>query len=94
MENELSKAFERREYIHMDNLPLLPNYIYINSGYSPNRGYYWQQYNYVSKLAIVCFWKEKHGLPAVSCKGEAICNDELVNFLKDKQHKYCVCSTV
>ena len=40
MENELSKAFERREYIHMDNLPLLPNYIYINSGYSPNRGYY------------------------------------------------------
>ena len=96
MEYELFQAFERREYIHVDDLPLLTNYICgnINSNYSPNRGYYWQQYNYVSKLAIVCFWKQKHGLPTVSCKGEAICNDGLVNFFKDKQHKYCDCSTV
>ena len=39
------KLFERREYIHMDDLPLLTNYICgnISSDYSPNRGYYWQQ---------------------------------------------------
>ena len=54
MEYELFQAFERREYIHMDDLPLLINYICrdINSDYSANRGYY-----NVSKLAIVCFRK-------------------------------------
>ena len=37
MEYELFQAFERREYIHMDDLPLLKNYIWgnINSDYSP-----------------------------------------------------------
>ena len=45
MEYELFQTFERREYIHMDDLPLLTNYICgnINSDYSPNGGYYWQQ---------------------------------------------------
>ena len=100
MEYELVQAFERREYTHTDGLPLLTNYICrnINSDYSANRGYY-----NVSKLAIVCFRKswllfalgnKKHGLPTVSCKGEAICNDELVNLFKDKQHKNCGCLTV
>ena len=91
MEYELFQAFERREHIHMDDLPLLKNYICgnINSDYSPNRGYY-----NVSKLAIVHFWKQKHGLPTVSCKGEAICNDEIASFFKDKQLKNCGCSTV
>ena len=32
-------------------------------------------------------WKQRHGLPTVSCKGDAICNDQLVNFFKDKEHK-------
>ena len=38
----LFEAFERREYIHMDDLPILTDYICgnINSDYSPNRGYY------------------------------------------------------
>ena len=62
LEYELFQAFEKKEYIHMDDLPLLKNYICgnINSNYSPNRGYY-----NVSKLAIVWFWKQKHGLPTL-----------------------------
>ena len=82
MEYELFQVFERGEYIHMEYLPLLTNYICGNlkSDYSPNRGYYYQQYNYVSKLKIVCMWKQRHGLPTVSCKREAICNHQLVNF--------------
>ena len=92
----LFEAFERREYIHMDDLPILTDYICgnINSDYSPNRGYYYEQYNYVTKLKIVCMWKQRRGLPTVSCKGEAICNDKLINIYKDQEHKNCICSTV
>ena len=91
------QAFERSEYIHVDDLLFLADYICgnLNSDYSPNRGcYYYEQYNYVNKLQIVCIWKQRQGLPAVSCKGEAICNDQLVNFFKDQEHKNCICSVV
>ena len=92
----LFEAFERREDIHMDDLPILTNYICgnINSDNSPNRGYYYEQYNYVSKLNIFFMWKQRHVLPTVSCKGQAICKDKLINFSKDKAHKNCICSTV
>ena len=92
----LFEAFERREYIHRDDLPILTNYVCgnINSDYSLNRSYCYEQFNYVSKLKIVCMWKLRHGLPTVSCKGEAICNDKLINFYKDQEHKNCICSTV
>ena len=96
MEYELFQAFEKEEYIHMEYLPLLTNYICgnLNSHYSPNRSYYYQQFNYGTKLKIVCMWKQKHGLPTVSCKGEAICNHQLVNFFNDKEHKNCICLAV
>ena len=92
----LFEAFERREYIHMDDLPILANYICgnINSEYLLNRGYYYELLNYVSKLKIVCMWKQRRSLPTVSCKGEAICNDKLINIYKDQEHKNCICSTV
>ena len=43
MSYKLFEAFERREYIHMEDLPLLRDYICgnINVDYLPNRGYYW-----------------------------------------------------
>ena len=96
MECELFQAFEKEEYIHMEYLPLLTNYVCgnLNSHYSPNRNCYYQQYNFATKLKIVCMWKQKHGLPTVSCKGEAVCNDQLVKFLKDKEHKNCICLAV
>ena len=96
MRYELFQAFERREYIHIHDLPFLTDYICgnSNSDYSPNRDYYYEQYNYINKLQIVCIWKQRQGLPAVSCKGEAICNDQLVNFFKDQEHKNCICSVV
>ena len=97
MEYELFQTFEKEEYIHMKYLPLLTNYTCENlkSHYSPNRSYkYYQQYNYVTNLKIFCMWKQKHSLPTVSCKGETICNDQLVNFFKDKEHENCICSAV
>ena len=90
----LFEAFERREYIYMGDLPILTDYICgnINLDYSPNRGYYFEQC--VTKLKIVCMWKQRHGLPTVSCKGEGICNNKLINFYKDQEHENCSCSTV
>ena len=80
----------------MEDLPLLTYYICgnINADYFPNKAYYWQQYNYVRKLSIVYMWKQKRGLPLVSRKGDTICNDQLINFYKYKEHKNCRCSTV
>ena len=37
----------------------------------------------------VGMWK---GLPALVKKGEAICDNELVNFFRDGKHKNCSCS--
>ena len=80
MDFRLFEAFKRGEYIHMDDLPILTDCICgnINSDYSPNRGYYYEQYNYFTKLKTVCMWKQRCGLPTVSSKGEAICNDKLL----------------
>ena len=90
------QAFERREYIHIDDLPFLTDYICgnLNSDYSPNRDYYYEQYNYVNKLQIVCIWKQRQGLLAAVCNGEAICNDQFVNFSKDQEYKNCICSVL
>ena len=91
----LFEAFERGDYIPQESIKKITN---LNCGqlisWSPNRSYYETQYNYATKLQIVCRWKEQQGLPALAKKGEAICNDQLVNFFEDKEHKYCSCSTV
>ena len=55
-------------------------------GLNSNR--YWNE-QYLNKLYIVISWRKKKSLIPVAKKGEAICNDELVNFLEDRNHKYC-----
>ena len=88
-------AFERGEYINLEDLPKITNYICCHViSWSPNRSYFESQYNYMSKLSIVCHWKQKRSLPACSRKGEAICDGKLVNFFEDEQQKNCICSVV
>ena len=62
--------------------------------WSPNRSYFECHYNYATKLQLVCKWKQKHGFAAGAKKGEAIYDDKLVNFFKEKDHKNCICSKV
>ena len=38
--------------------------------------------------------KKKNNYNQIPRLGEAICNDQLVNFLKDDKHKKCDCSSV
>ena len=91
----LFEAFERGDYIPQESIKKITNYTCGQLiSWSPNRSYYETQYNYATKLQIVCRWKEQQGLPALAKKGEAICNDQLANFFEDKEHKYCFCSTV
>ena len=94
-EYSLCEAFDKSHYIHHEYLPKVINYICGNLiSWSPNCSFWEAEYKYATKLQIVCNWKKKHGLPTMAKKGEAICNDELVNFFTDEKHKGCICSTI
>ena len=94
-EYQLFLAFERGDYINLEDLPKRTDYICGHLiSLSPNRNYFQSQYNYINKLTIVRPWKQKRGLPVCSKKGEAICDGKLVNFFEDEQHRKCSCSTV
>ena len=91
----LFEAFENGEYIQEQDIKKAANYICGHLiSWSPNRSYFECQYNYATKLQLVCKWKRKHGFAACAKKGEAICDDKLVNFFKEKDHKNCICSKV
>ena len=94
-EYQLFLAFERGEYINLDDLLKITNYICGHLiSWSPNPSYFEFQYNYMSKLTIVCHWKRKRGLPICSKKGEEICHGKLVKVFEDEQQKkyllYCL----
>ena len=92
---EMYESFENGDYILVENIKLVTDFIcgYLNN-WSPNRSYYQAQYNYAIKLYHVCRWIRKQGLCPIAKEGEAICNEELVNFFADEKHKNCICSTV
>ena len=92
-EYTLHEAYENGNYIHETSLCKFLNYICRNLvSWSPNRSFWQDEYNAVSHLYIVCKWKRENGLPLLAKKGGAICNDQLVNFLKDEKRKDCFCS--
>ena len=91
----LFEAFERGEDIQEQDIKKVTNYIRSHLiSWSPNCSYFECQYNYTTKLQIVCKWKRKDEFATCAKKGEAICDDKLVNFFKEKEHKNCICSTV
>ena len=84
----LFEDFEDGKYINEEDQPKKINYIcghFIS--WSPNRSYFECQYNYTTKTKIVCRWKRKRGLAAYATEGEAICEEKLVNFFKEKGNK-------
>ena len=91
----LFEAFEKGDYIPEEQIKKGIYYIcgqWIS--WSPNRSYYEEQYNFATKLHIVCRWKWKNGFPALAKKGEAICSDKLVSIFEEKERKNCTCSSV
>ena len=79
---KIFENFEKEQYIHFDNLKPVVNYIggNLNSYYSPNYKYWYNQYSYSSKAYIVFRWQQKRDLQPISKWEEAICN---------KEHKDC-----
>ena len=95
MSYALFEKFENGNYVSQENLKLIGNFICENlNGWSPNKSYYYTQWNYSIKLYDVCLWRKKNGFRPIAKKGEAICGGELVNFFADKKHKNCGCAFV
>ena len=54
-ECQLFLNFERSDYINESDLPKVTNYVCDHLiSWSPNRGYFECQYNYLTKLKVVC----------------------------------------
>ena len=91
------EAFENGISIHEDDLPKMVNYICGNlngSSYNPNYKYFYNQYSYSYKTFIVYRWKKARGMVSEAKRGKGICNNELVNFFTDENHKNCSCGSV
>ena len=93
---ETFNKFEKEEFVHFNELKHMVNYIcsQLNSDFNPNYKYWYNQYSNSSKAYIVYSWRNSKGLSLVAKWGEAICNDELINFFKDEKHKNCSCGSV
>ena len=86
--------YQNGEYLTKSELTFATNYVcsYLNN---PGRNYrYYDMYSYISKSFIVCRWKNENDYKPFAKFGEAICTDQLINFLKEKEHKNCTCSSV
>ena len=82
-------AFKIFERMDKESIALARDYICHNLNHPGfNYKYYYDMYSYITKCRIVLQTHSKTEL------GEAICNKELVNFLKDEKHKKCICSSV
>ena len=77
----------KNKYIDYEDFPVLSNHICAQlTSWSPNRGFYYEQYNYLNKLCIVCNWRQEQELfPLKARRGRAICNNDLVNFFEDEK---------
>ena len=81
------KKYKRKEFLTRSELEYAVDHVCLNLN-NPLIGYkyFYNMYSYNTKSFIVCNWKEQRNLNQdVLVKfGEAICNDQLVNFLKIK----------
>ena len=51
-------------------------------------------YSYTAKLFIVMRWRRERGFKERAKLGEAICDGVIVDFLKEKEHFKCSCSSL
>ena len=81
--------FKNFEIMDSESLDKATNYVCLQLN-NPSFGYkyYYNMYSYIAKCKIVLQRYTKTKL------GQAICNDKLINFLEDLEHKNCSCSSV
>ena len=83
------QRFKKFEILNEEALDRATNYVCLQLN-NPSFGYkyYYDMYSYIKKYKIVLQKYTKTKL------GQAICNEKLVNFLKDPEHKNCSCGSV
>ena len=92
---EAFDSYEKLQNLTYSELKMVVNYIcaQLNSQ-CLNYGYWYDMYCYTSKTFMVIDWRKKRGFKPVGRLGEAICDGVIVNFLEDKEHFKCSCSSV
>ena len=83
------QRFKNFEIMDEESLDFAANYVCLQLN-NPSFGYkyYYGMYSYIAKCRIVLQKYNKTRL------GQAICEGELVDFLKDPKHKNCSCGSV
>lgn len=89
MSYEAFQKFKNFEIMDKESLDLAADYACLQLN-NPSYGYkyYYDMYSYIVKCRIVLQTYNKTRF------GQAICNAELIDFLKDPKHKDCSCSSV
>ena len=87
---EIFTLFKNKEWIREEDISILSDYIY---GFFPGGSNEMYAYsNYLTKCKIVLLFKKKNKLELKTKLGEAICENKLVNFFEDSDHKLDKCN--
>ena len=89
-------SYKNLQNLTFDELKLALNYICSNLNSFPcnNYHYWYDMYCYTSKAFMVMQLRKERGFKEVGRLGEAVCDGVIVNFLKEKEHFKCGCSSV
>ena len=89
------EAFKNFVYLNYDELKLAVDYICGNlNSASYNYHYWYDMYSYTAKLFIVMRWRKESGFKERAKPREAVCDGVILDFLKEKEHFKCSCSSV
>ena len=80
------------QLINETELDIVINYIcgHLNANYTLNYGYWYDMYSYTTKSKIVLRYRKRRGKEPVVKLGECICEEKVVDFLKNPDKK-CNC---
>ena len=89
------ESYKDLQSLSYDELKLAVNYICSNlNSPSYNYHYWYDMYCYTSKSLMVMEWLKQRGFKEHARLGEAVCDGVITNFLKEKEHFKCSCSSV
>ena len=90
------QSYKNLENLTHEELQLAINYICANLNSFPSHNYrYCYDMNcYTSKTFLAIEWRKERGFKEFGRLNEAVCNGVLVNFLREKEHFRCECSSV
>ena len=86
----LFKKFENKEYISIEDLPKICDYICGNlNSWTRNYHYWYNMYSYISKVYIVYWWREEKGRRPIARLGRQFVKINWLIFFFDETHQNC-----